>query len=254
MSAGLTVCVIACNEERELMRCLDSVSFADEWIVVVDAKSTDRTEELARSRATRVEVRPYEGDIEQKSYATSLATRDWILVIDPDEVARAELAREIQRAVRGDAGPDGYQLDRLTWHLGRWIRHGDFHPDWTLRLFRRDRFEWQGVNPHGRIGVAGQVGRLRGELEHYSYRDLADQVDRIQRWSSQAARSLHACGRRARVSDLVLRPAWRSFRGYLLKRGFLDGIPGLVIAVANGAYVFLKYAKLWELDRRARGD
>ena len=249
---GLTVCIIACNEERELPRCLDSVAFADELILVIDAKSTDRSEQIARQHATRVEVRPYEGDIEQKSYATSLATRDWILVIDPDEVTRPELARSIQRAVAGGrAAVNGYEVDRLTWYLGRWIRHGDFYPDWTLRLFRRDAFDWEGANPHGRIEVTGAVARLSGELEHYSYRDLADHFDRVQRWSDQAAKALAARGCRAGPSDLVLRPLWRAFRGYVLKRGFLDGVPGLVVACANGLYVFLKYAKLWESTRRA---
>lgn len=252
---GLSVCLIACDEEAELPRCLDSVAFADEWIVVVDAKSTDRSEAIARQRATRVEVRPYEGDIEQKRHATSLATHDWVLVIDPDEVARPELAAAIERVVAApatDDAPAGYEVDRLTRYLGRWIEHGDFHPDWTLRLFRRDRHRWAGANPHGRIEVEGRVGRLDGVLEHYSYRDVADHVDRLQRWSTQAAEALARRGRRARPWDLTLRPLWRVFRGYVLKRGFLDGVPGLVVAIANGVYVFLKYAKLWERDRRAR--
>lgn len=248
---GLSVCVIACDEEEELPRCLESVSFADELIIVVDAKSTDRTEAIAREHASRVEVRPYEGDIEQKRYVTSLATREWIFVVDPDEVVTADLARSIRAAVDAPGGPDGYAVDRLTWHLGRWIRHGDFYPDWTLRLFRRRAYAWRGANPHGRIAVGSAPARLTGVLEHYSYRDLADQLDRVQRWSSQAARAMYAAGRRARWFDLCLRPVWRTLRGYLLKGGFRDGTPGLVIAVVNGGYVFLKYAKLWELQRQA---
>jgi glycosyltransferase involved in cell wall biosynthesis len=247
---GLSACVIACNEECELPRCLDSVAFADEIVVVIDAKSTDRTEAIARERASRVEVRPYDGDIEQKRYATSLATREWVLVIDPDEVASAELAGSICDVVRSGRALAGYELDRLTWYLGRWIRHGDFYPDWKLRLFRRDAYRWQGANPHGRIEVSGPVGRLEGVLEHYSYRDIADHVDRVQRWSTQAALAMAGSGRRARSRDLLLRPLWRGFRGYVLKRGFLDGAPGLVVAFANAGYVFLKYAKLWERTRR----
>jgi glycosyltransferase involved in cell wall biosynthesis len=248
---GLSVCVIACNEEHELPRCLDSVTFADELVVVIDAKSTDRSEAIARERASRVEVRPYEGDIEQKRYATSLATREWILVIDPDEVASPALAHSICAVVHDGAGAAGYEVDRLTFHLGRWIRHGEFYPDWTLRLFRREGHRWAGSNPHGRIEVSGRVARLEGVLEHYSYRDVADHLDRVQRWSTQAAAALEAQGRRTRASDLVLRPLWRVFRGYVIERGFLDGVPGLVIAVANGLYVFLKYAKLWERTRGA---
>jgi len=248
---GLSVCVIVCDEERELPRCLDSVGFADEIVIVVDAKSTDRSEAIARERASRVEVRPYDGDIEQKRFATSLATRDWILVVDPDEVVRPQLAESIQAALRNEGGPDGYELDRLTWHLGRWIRHGDFYPDWTLRLFRRAAFHWKGSNPHGRIEVRGATERLAGALEHYSYRDLSDHFARVERWSSQAAQAMDAAGRRPHWFDLALRPLWRVFRGYVLRRGLLDGVPGLVIAVANGVYVFLKYAKLWELRRQS---
>lgn len=250
----LSVCVICCNEETELPRCLDSVAFADELIVVVDAKSTDRSEAIVRERADRVEVRPYDGDIEQKSYCTSLATGDWILVIDPDEVMRPELAASVRAAVDQVAPVvTGYEVDRLTWHLGRWVRHGDFYPDWTLRLFRAQGHRWRGRNPHGRIepGKGGSVSRLDGELEHYSYRDIADHLDRTQRWSSQAALALHAEGRRTRSWDLALRPAWRFFRGYVLKRGFLDGAPGFAIAAVNAFYVFLKYAKLWDLSRKA---
>ena len=248
----LSVCVICCNEEAELPRCLDSVAFADELVVVVDAKSTDRSETIARGRADRVEVRPYDGDIEQKSYCTSLATGDWVLVIDPDEVMRPELATSVRAALDADKpGIGGYELDRLTWYLGRWIRHGDFYPDWTLRLFRRSGHRWSGLNPHGRIEVDGAVERLRGELEHYSYRDVGDHLDRAQLWSSQAAAAMYADGRRTDLSDLAFRPLWRFARGYFLKRGFLDGMPGFVIASINAFYVFLKYAKLWELRREA---
>ena len=138
MSPRLSACITVCDEERELARCLESISFVDEIVIVVDAKSGDGSEKLARERADRVEVRAYQGDVEQKSYCASLARGDWILVIDPDEVVSAPLAEQLQRIVRDPApGHDGYEVDRVTWHLGRWIRHGDFYPDWTLRLFRR---------------------------------------------------------------------------------------------------------------------
>jgi len=249
--------VIACDEEGVLPRCLDALAFADERVAIVDAKSSDRSEAIARERADRVEVQPYEGDIAQKSACTRLATGDWLLVVDPDEVVRPELAREIEAIVAADGrGCAGFEIDRLTWHLGRWIHYGDFHPDWTLRLFRRDAHAWEGRDPHGRVGVRGRVGRVRASgawIEHYSYRDLADHVDRTQRWSAQAAAALQREGRRARLVDLTLRPAWRFFRGYVLKRGFLDGVAGFEIAAMNAFYVFLKYAKLRELARRARG-
>ncbi|MFP6639101.1 MAG: glycosyltransferase family 2 protein [Myxococcota bacterium] len=251
MTLGLSVCLIARDEEVELGRCLESLVVADEVIVVVDARSRDGTEKLARDRADRVEVRPYLGNIEQKQYCVTLARNDWVLIIDPDEVMSPGLAGELNRVLASaPAELSGLEINRRTWHLGRWIRHGDFNPDWTLRVFRRSRASWQGNNPHPRIVVDGRVGRLSEPLEHYSYRDLGDQVERIQAFSSESAQALFERGRRARVRDLTLRPAARFLRSYLLRRGFLDGVPGLVIAVATGFYVFLKYAKLWERQRR----
>jgi hypothetical protein len=155
------------------------------------------------------------------------------------------------QAHAGEAGPAGYEVNRATFHLGRWIRHGDFYPDWKLRLFRRSQARWIGRDPHGRVVVDGGVGRLQAELAHYSYRDLSDQIDRIQFFSDESARALREEGRSARMGDLLLRPPARFLRAYLLKRGFLDGVAGFVIAAATAFHVFLKYAKLWELERGA---
>jgi glycosyltransferase involved in cell wall biosynthesis len=249
---GLSVCLLARDEEQELERCLAAVSWADEIVVVVDDRSCDGTERVARRLASRVERRSYAGDVEQKRYCTSLAKHDWVLLLDPDELVPAELAASVQHVLSTAtrAGqptqPAGYRLNRITHHLGRWIRHGDFFPDWKLRLFRRSKARFVGHDPHGRVEVEGPVGELEGELEHYSYRDLADQIERIQFFSSQAAEALVVRGMPFRLSNLVLRPPARFLRSYFLKQGFRDGLPGFVIAIASGFYVFLKYAKHWE--------
>ena len=248
---GLSVCIIACNEERDLPRCLASVAFADEIVVVVDDRSADATEKLAREVGARVELHRYEGNVEQKNVALELASRDWVLSLDADEAVTPALAAEIRARVgSADAGVAGFEINRITWHLGRWIRHGEFFPDWQLRLFRRGAGRWAGENPHGRVEVDGGVVRLGGELEHYSYRDLADQVERIQDFSRIQAEGYRAAGRPLHlVRDLVLRPPLRFLRAYVLKQGFRDGVPGLIIAAATSFHVFLKYAKLWEADR-----
>jgi glycosyltransferase involved in cell wall biosynthesis len=252
---AVSACVIACNEENILSRCLDSVAWADEIVVVVDAKSHDRTEEIARERARRVEVRPYQGDIDQKRRCVELAHNDWVFVVDPDEVVTTELAANVQQVLENGADHlAGFEVNRLTYHLSHWVRHGDFYPDWKLRLFRRSRASWVGRDPHGRVEVEGFVRRLDGLLEHYSYLDLADHVARIQDFSAVSARAMFESGRRARVSDLVLRPPARFWRAYLLKAGFRDRVPGLIIATATAFYVFLKYAKLWELARQESGN
>lgn len=255
MRPAVSACLIACNEEKVLPRCLDSLAFADEIVVIVDAKSHDRTEEIAREHAQRVEVHPYQGDIDQKRRCTALARNEWVFLVDSDEVVTRALAAEIRRALENVTDRvAGFEVNRLTYHLEHWVRHGDFYPDWKLRLFRRSRASWVGRNPHGRVEVDGVVQRLDGELEHYSYADLADHVTRIQDFSAVAAQAMFESGRRARVADLIARPPARFWRAYLLKAGFRDGVPGLIIAAATAFYVFLKYAKLWELARREQGD
>jgi glycosyltransferase involved in cell wall biosynthesis len=246
----LSCCIIACNEERNIRRCLESVAFAEERVVVIDSRSSDATEEIARELGARVVEHPYQGNIEQKNFALSQASRDWILSLDADEAVTEPLAHEIRTFLAAPpTDVDGYEINRVTYHLGRWIRHGDFYPDWQLRLFRRGAGEWAGVNPHGRIQLQGTVRRFRGECEHRSYRDLADQIDRIQDFSEIQARASHLEGLTVRLRDMILRPPARFLRAYLLKRGYRDGVPGLVIATATAFHVFLKYAKLWELER-----
>lgn len=255
MTVRLSVCVLACDEASELERCLRAVAWADEIVVLIDEKSRDATESVARRMATRVERGPYAGDVEQKKKCSALAKHDWILILDPDEVVSEALAESIRAALRLESGPISspaavaYRINRATYHLGRWIRHGDFYPDWKLRLYRRSHGRWEGRDPHGRVEVEGAVGSLDGELHHYSYRDLADQIARIQFFSDQAADALCREGAVFRLRDLILRPPARFVRSYLLRRGFLDGMPGFIIAVASAFYVFLKYAKQWERSR-----
>lgn len=253
--ASLSVCVLAYNDEAILARCLDSVGFADfadEVVVVVDAKTTDGSEKLAREMGARVLVHRYVGDVEQKRYLQSLAECRWVLLLDSDEVVSEELAGEIREFLASrddDPSVAGCEVNRLTFHLGRWLRHGDFFPDWKLRLFRAGEAKVVGENPHGRVEVEGPVLRLSGALKHYSYLNLRDQVERIQRFSDEGAASLRAQGTPFRLFDLCLRPPARFLRAYVLKRGFLDGMPGLIVAGATAIHVFLKYAKLWELER-----
>ena len=265
MSLPVSACVLACNEAEELECCLKSLAWADEIVVVIDAKSSDASEAVARRLATRVEVRPYAGDVEQRRHCTGLAKNDWAFVVDPDEVVSPELATSIGAALARLGGakpatgsvpgaPVGFRVNRATHHLGRWIRHGDFYPDWKLRLYRRSRARWVGRDPHGRVEVDGAVSDLSGDLEHHSYRDLADQIDRIQFFSDQAAEALVEDAVPFRLGQLLFRPPARFVRGYLLRQGFRDGLPGLVIAVASAFYVFAKYAKHWERTRRGPVD
>lgn len=254
MKPSVSACVIAHNDESHIRRCLASLAWADECVVVVDDRSKDATESIAREMGASVIRHRYQGNVEQKNFALEQAQHEWVLSLDADEALSDGLAAKLRAFLASESNRvDGVELNRVTRHLGRWIRHGDFHPDWQLRLFRRSKARWAGVNPHGRVRIDTKVCRLEGDLEHRSYADLADQIARIQEFSGIAAQEIFKRGRRARISDLALRPPARFLRAYLLKAGFRDGLPGFVIAVATAFHVFLKYAKLWEYGQGERG-
>ena len=253
----LSVCVITGNEEDNIGRCLESVAFADE-IVVVDSLSTDRTVELARTFTNRVFQHRWMGYIGQKAIARNLARGDWVLFVDADEAVSPALRGEILATLRRGVpdGVDGFDFPRQVWYMRRWIRHGDWYPDTKLRLFRKAHGRCCGIEPHERIEVRGEVRHLRAPLFHYTYDDIADQVSTMNRFSSISARSE---GRRepsaaALLWGMLMHPPFRFFRCYFVKLGFLDGVAGLVIARSAAFSTFLKYAKLWEgrLERRFR--
>ena len=255
----LSVCIITGNEEDNIRRCLESVKWADE-VVVVDSFSTDRTREIACEYTDRVFQHRWMGYIGQKAIARNLARGDWILFVDADEAVSPALREEILSTLRRGvpAGVDGFDFPRQVWYMRRWIRHGDWYPDTKLRLFRRARGRCCGIEPHERIEVDGEVRHLGSPLFHYTYDDIADQVSTMNRFSSISARSEGLRNRSAfyLLWGILMHPPFRFFRCYFVKLGFLDGIAGLVIARSAAFSTFVKYAKLWEarLERRARGE
>jgi glycosyltransferase involved in cell wall biosynthesis len=247
----VSVTIITLNEAEHIAAAIDSVAWADE-IVVVDSGSTDGTPEIAGARGARVSHRAWTGYVDQKNHAASLASHDWIFSLDADERVTPELAAEVAALLRTEPARRGYRAPRVAFHLGRWIRTTDFYPDYQARLYDRRAAAWRGDLVHESVHVDGGVGYLRGELQHYSFRDVSDHVSRVNHYSTLAARQLHARGRRATPLDLVLHPPAAFLRNYVLRRGFLDGSAGLLISVVNAYSVFLKFAKLWELDRCSR--
>jgi glycosyltransferase involved in cell wall biosynthesis len=242
--------VICRDEERNIRACLESLAFCDE-VVVVDSRSSDRTVAIARELGARVIERDWPGYIEQKNFALAQASHRWALSLDADERVTPALRASIEAALSEKRpAAAGFEVNRRTFHLGRFLDHGEWRPDWKLRLVDRERRpEWRGLNPHDRLHVDGPTARLAGDLEHYSYRDLAAHVDTVNRFTSVSARALDEAGRGAPVLRMLLQPPFDFFRSYILRRGFLDGLPGLVAAVVSAFYVFLKYAKLWEIQR-----
>jgi glycosyltransferase involved in cell wall biosynthesis len=249
----VSVTVIARNESAHIAAALETVAWADE-IVVVDSRSEDETVAIARRFTERVVERDWPGYAQQKNFAASIASHDWILSLDADERVTPELAGEIRTRMSGSEPPErGYRIPRVTFYLGRWIRSTDWHPDPQLRLYDRRAGSWQEVPVHESVKVAGPVGRLRGELRHYAYRDVADHLDTINRYTTLAAGRMLAEGRRATAAGLVLAPAAAFARNYLLRAGFRDGMAGLIVSALNSYYVLLKCAKLWELQTGGEG-
>jgi glycosyltransferase involved in cell wall biosynthesis len=240
----LSVTVITWNEEERLRRCLESVAWADE-IVVVDAGSDDKTVEIARGFTDHVVVRPWEGFARQKNFALERASGDWILSLDADEEVSPELADELRRVIAAP-GANGYAVPRRNIFWGRWVRHGLLYPDWQVRLFRRGRGRFVDRHVHESVEIDGPVSRLGGALVHRSYKDVADFLARTNRYTTLAAEEWVKSGRPARASDLVLRPAGRFLSMYIVHAGFLDGWRGFLLAVLYAYYVFVRSAKVWE--------
>lgn len=255
MREKISVCIISGNEEHNIRRCLESVRWADE-IVVVDSFSTDRTVDICREYTELVYSHRWLGYIGQKNLIKDLACGPWILFVDADEEISGELRDEILADFETGQSRtfNGYEFPRRVRFLGRWIRHGDWYPDTKLRLFRKAFGRCGGKEPHDRIIVEGRVKSLRHPMYHYTYTGITDQITTINRFSSITARGYLEDERTFRLRDLFFRPPLRFLRCYLLKRGFLDGMPGLVIATLTAYAVFIKYVKLWELERmRATG-
>ena len=249
----LSVTIIALNEADHIAAAIDSAAWADE-ILVVDSGSSDSTADIARSRGATVLCRDWTGYVDQKNFATDRAANDWIFSLDADERITPALAAEVRAALSGDPPVRGYRVPRVTYHLGRWIRTTDFYPDSQTRLYDRRAARWRGKYVHESVLVDGPVGRLRNELQHYSFRDLRDQLDRVNRYTTLAARQMHEAGRRAGPLDLVLHPPAAFLRNYVLRRGILDGVAGFTISAVNAYSVFLKFAKLWELQQHPKSE
>jgi len=247
----VTVTVITRDEAANIAAALESVSWADE-IVVVDSGSTDDTVAIARPLATRVEVRDWPGYSAQKNYAAEVASNDWILSIDADERVTPDLAAEIRGVLTGTPSSPGYRVPRVAWYLGRWIRSTDWYPDYQLRLYDRRAGRWNGRRVHESIALQGTPGQLRHELQHYAYRDLSHHLATIDRYTTLAAEQWLAEGRTTNGFELYIHPRLAFVRNYLLRGGIRDGAPGLLISRLNAYYVFLKLAKLWELQHRSR--
>jgi len=246
--SGFIICL---NEEQNIRRCLESIKWCDE-IIVVDSGSTDKTLEICREYTDKIIEREWPGNLEQKRFALSQCSNEWILNIDSDEEVSDTLRAEIESVLASNSKSevDGYELLRVVYYFDKWWRKGGWYPEYRLRLCRRDKTSWGGNTPHEKAIVDGKTTRLRGELHHFTYKNVADQVNSLNKLSSAAAEDLYLRGRRARLRDIIFRPKIRFFKFYIIKKGYREGFSGFIVACIEAYDVFLKYAKLWEKQSR----
>lgn len=255
-SVPLSAAIITFNEEKRIHDCIASVhDFCDE-VLVLDSNSTDRTREIAESFAkVRFLTHPFDGHVQQKNRALDLTRGAWIFCLDADERVTPELAASVLAFIEKHPEADGVRVPRLTYHMGRYIRHGGWY-NARVRLIRRGRGRWGGENPHDQIFLedaprwkANLGTRLKGDLIHYSFTDLSHQVDTINKFSSIVAFTRAGKSKSFSFLKLFFKPLSKFLEIYVFKAGFLDGTPGLVIAVSSAYSTFLKWAKLYELRK-----
>lgn len=246
----ISAVIITFNEEQNIARCIESVKPVADEIIVLDSFSTDRTTEIARDAGAIVYQEKFRGYIGQKNMAVQLASNDYILSLDADEALDTALTHQIIQA-KQKLESRAYSMNRCTSYCGQFIKHGLWYPDKKTRLFDRRVSSWGGLNPHDKVIVDKRfpVQHLRGNILHYSFSTPDDLVWQHNRMSSIAAASLFAAGRRSNWFKMLARPLWAFLNGYFFRLGFLDGANGFAIAVNTSHQVFLKYNKLYRLQK-----
>jgi len=246
----LSVYMITFNNGATIERALQSVSgWADE-VVVVDSHSTDGAQEIIIRYTDKLLQHDTKDLREKYQYAQNQCANPWVLFIDADEWLTHDIKEEIETIIKGQTSYDGFIVNRRNRYLGREIQYGGWYPDREIRLYRKDRGRWEG-GIHAKVSVDGKIGTLKNYYMHTPYTNTAHQIRTIDRYSEAFAEDLRASGRHFHLLNMITRPLYRFFRDYILKRGFLDGIPGLIIVASTMYYVFMKHAKLWEMEMKA---
>jgi glycosyltransferase involved in cell wall biosynthesis len=245
----ISVTIITHNEEENIRDCIESVKWADE-ILIVDSGSTDRTIEISKGYTDKVFFNAWKGMKEQKQYAVEKASHNWIFSIDADERATEAIKQFILEELRKPAY-DGYRFPRQNYFLGRWLKHGGWYPDHVLRLFRRDRGYFGGINPHDKVVVGtGRVATVKIPFVHHTYKSIAQYMTKQNMYSGISAQELFSSGKRVNPNIIPLKTLWKFIETYFVKKGFLDGYRGFIVAMGATYSMFWKYIQLWELSRK----
>ena len=246
----ISIVIICLNEEKNIGRCIDSVKKVADEIIVLDSYSTDKTVAIAEQKGAVVIQETFKGYIQQKNRAIDLATHNFVLSLDADEALDPILVDSINKN-RQKFANSAFKMNRLSNYCGKFIRHGSWYPDTKIRLFDKNVARWGGTNPHDKIVVAGivSVKHLKGNILHYSYNTISEHVSQNNKFSTVAAESLFAKGKRTNLFKVFVNPVWAFFLSYVMRSGFLDGLYGFVIAVMIANLTFLKHIKLYQLQQ-----
>jgi glycosyltransferase involved in cell wall biosynthesis len=240
----VSVVIVTRNEEKNIGDALESVKDFED-IVVVDSFSEDRTVEICKKYTYRVYQHEWQGYAKQKQMAVDYAEKPWVLILDADERVTQRLKSEIMEEIK-NASFSGFYIPRKNFFLGKWIRHGGWRPDYTLRLFLKDMAFIEDRKVHEKVVVKGKVGYLKNPLEHYTYRTVSDYIKKMDRYSTLSAEELREKGVNPGLITMVVHPLSTFFKMFFLRGGFMDGIHGLILAILYSYYTLLKYLKLWE--------
>jgi glycosyltransferase involved in cell wall biosynthesis len=248
----ISATVITLNEQRHIRQCLESLQGIADEMIVVDSGSRDATLEIAAQLGAKTFVREWTNYAEQKNFASSLAQYEWILSIDADESLSSSLRQDILQAKQNGTQGVAFEFPRKAFYLGRWIEHSGWYPDHKIRLFLKEKAQWEGRLVHEALHVDGPVVRLQGDLLHYSCESISEHLASLDRYTTLAAEDLWHRQKRSSSTGLLLSAFTTFVKTYWLKQGFRDGMQGLVIACFASYYIVVKHAKLWELEQRNR--
>lgn len=250
----ISAVIITLNEERNIGRCIDSLAGVADEVIVVDSGSKDRTEEICKEKGARFFFHAWEGYLEQKNHANTLASNSWILSLDADEALSAELKESIL-STKEKPEDDGYEMNRLTNYCGKWIRHCGWYPDKKIRLFLRDKFVWGGERIHETLDKKdkeARVGHLNGDLFHYSYYSISEHIAQANHFTNLTAALAFDRGKKASLLKIIFSPLVKFIRDYFIKLGFLDGYYGYIVCRISAQATFMKYSKIRQLNNDRR--
>jgi len=246
----ISVVIITYDEEERLEGALKSVADLASEVIVVDSFSPDNTLDVAKKYTKHVYQREWTNFADQKNFANDKASFSWILSLDADERVSPELREEILHIKEGEPECSGFSMPRQVFYLGKWIHHSGWYPDRKIRLFRKEEAHWEGEYIHEKLVIQGKIEKLKGHIHHFTYRTIADHLDRINKFSKLGAQKLYTQKKKTRWYHLVFLPFFRFIKSFFFRLGFLDGFAGLVISVLNGYAVFIRYAKLREIWKK----